>query len=44
LKTHSLVDTPTCAHSSDPLSFNGNTMWKVSKQLLSLNDDKNENS
>ncbi len=44
LKTHSLVDTPTCAHSSDPLSFNGNTMQKVRKQLLSLNDDKNEKS
>jgi hypothetical protein len=27
-KTHSLVDMPTCAHSSSPLSFNGNTMRK----------------
>jgi hypothetical protein len=26
LKMHSLVDMPTCAHSSGPLSFNGNTM------------------
>jgi hypothetical protein len=31
LKTHSLVDMPTCAHSSGPLFFNGNTMQKVSK-------------
>ncbi len=30
LKTHSLVDMPTCVHSSGPLSFNGNTMRKVS--------------
>jgi hypothetical protein len=44
LKMHSLVDMPTCVHRSGHVSLNGNTMQKVDKQLLFLNDDKNKKS